>query len=237
MAADWHPAKRFDALILHLFTGAVYTSSTCFKMNDVKIVDIGLCIGKEYKAWIAREAIRPRIVKTIDTVKTFWATKIILVNQTTIPTSMHGYGMVAVNNGDSVVSYGELLANFGAAYAATQESVKSQGTRIASMQGQMQAMQQYCMALGQQPPNAIYMLQQQQRSHRSASHGSSTGGRRNLSLMLYQHPGGFPSSQHPLQPPPHSRHLKIGTTAIRMAGASTTPTPACPAVTQVRRTT
>ncbi len=30
--------------------------------------------------------------------------------------------------------------------------MKSQGATIPSMQGQMQAMQQYCMALGQQPP-------------------------------------------------------------------------------------
>ncbi len=62
--------------------------------------------------------------------------------------------MAAVNNDDSVASYGELIANFGAAYAAKQESVKSQGATIMSMQGQMQAMQQYCMALGQQPPLA-----------------------------------------------------------------------------------
>ncbi len=37
--------------------------------------------------------------------------------------------------------------------------------------------------------------------------------------------------------PPHSRHLKIGTTAIRMAGTLTTPTPARRVVTQGSRTT
>jgi hypothetical protein len=161
MAADWHPADWFDALILCLFTGAAYTSSAGFKMNDANIIDIGLRIIKqcrmyseEYKAWIAFEALRPRIVRMVDTFKTFLATKITLVvNQTAIPASMHGYGMAAVNDNDSVVSYGESIINFGAAYAATQESVKSQGmTTIASMQGQIQAMQQYCMALGQQPP-------------------------------------------------------------------------------------
>ena len=47
MAADWHPADRFDALILHLFTGAAYASSAGFKMNDVDIVDIGLRIIKQ----------------------------------------------------------------------------------------------------------------------------------------------------------------------------------------------
>jgi hypothetical protein len=49
--------------------------------------------GKEYKAWIAHDAIRPCIVETVDTFKMFWAAKITLVNQTAIPASMHGYGM------------------------------------------------------------------------------------------------------------------------------------------------
>ncbi len=62
-------------------------------MNDVDIIDIGLRIikqcgmyGKEYKAWIACKGIRPRIVKMVDTFETFWATKIALVNRTTIAT-------------------------------------------------------------------------------------------------------------------------------------------------------
>jgi hypothetical protein len=69
------------------------------------------------------------------------------------------------------------------------------------MQGQMQAMQQYCMALGQQPPPGIYMLQQQQRGRRSALHRPSTGGRRNPAPTVYQQPVGFPGGQCPLQPP------------------------------------
>jgi hypothetical protein len=184
MAANWHPANGFDALILHLFTGAVYASSVGFKMNNVDIVNIGLRIikqcgmyGKEYKAWIACEAIRPRIVKTDDTFKMLWVAKITLVNQTAIPASMHGYRMAAVNNDNSVVSHRESITNFGAAYAATQESVKSQGTMIASLQGQMQAMQQYCMAPGQQSPLGIYTSQQQQHGRCSVSHRPSTSDR------------------------------------------------------------
>jgi hypothetical protein len=61
---------------------------------------------------------------------------------------MHGYGMAAVNNNDSVVLYAEVIVNFGAAYAAMLELVKSQGMMVPSMQGQLQAMQQYCMVLG-----------------------------------------------------------------------------------------
>ncbi len=47
MAAYWHPANGFDALILHLFTGAAYASSTGFRMNDVSTVNIGFRIIKQ----------------------------------------------------------------------------------------------------------------------------------------------------------------------------------------------
>ncbi len=108
-----------------------------------------------------------------------------------------------MNDNDSVVLYRELIANFGAAYAATQESVKSQGTTIASLHGQMQVqvMQQNCTALGQQPPPGIYRLQKQQCCHHGASRRPSTGGRQNLAPTLYQQPRGFPGGQCLLQPP------------------------------------
>jgi hypothetical protein len=76
--------------------------------------------SEEYKTWIACEAICPCIVKMVDMFKTFWANNVTLVNQTVIPASMHGYGIAAVNNNDSIVSYRELIVNFRAAYAATQ---------------------------------------------------------------------------------------------------------------------
>ena len=80
----------------------------------------------------------------LDTFKTFWVDKITLVNQTAIPASAHGYRMAAVNNDDTMALFEESIANFGAAYAATQESVKTQGMAITSMQTQLQAMHQYC---------------------------------------------------------------------------------------------
>ncbi len=117
--------------------------------------------AKEYKAWIARKAIRPKIVKNLDLFEIFWSSKITLVNQTTIPASLHGYEMAAINYYvASVASYGELIANFGAAYATTQESVRSQGLTIASLQGPVNKMQQYCMTIQQQPPPTSYAVQQ-----------------------------------------------------------------------------
>ncbi len=66
------------------------------------------------------------------------------------------------NNDDSVVSYEETILNFGAAYAATQESVKSHGTTIASMQNQqLNAMPQYCMGLQQQSTPTNHAAQHQ----------------------------------------------------------------------------
>jgi hypothetical protein len=93
--------------------------------------------------------------------KTFWDDTITLVNQTAIQVSMQGYGMAADNNNDTITSYGESITDFGAAYAATQESVKTQGTTIATIQSQHQAIHQCCMGLQQQSPPVIYAPQQQ----------------------------------------------------------------------------
>ncbi len=96
-------------------------------MANRDIVNIGLHVIKwcgmnaeEYKAWIACMAICPRIVKTFNSFKTFWVANITLVNQTAVPASQYGYRMAATNKDDFVVSYGEIILNFGAAYAATQ---------------------------------------------------------------------------------------------------------------------
>jgi hypothetical protein len=69
MAADWHPANGFNTLVLRLFIGAAFAGCTNFTMANRNIVDIGLHVikqcgmcAKEYKAWIARKAIHPRII-------------------------------------------------------------------------------------------------------------------------------------------------------------------------------
>ncbi len=169
MAANWHPANGFDVLVLRLFSGAAFVGCTGFAMNDRDIVDIGLRVikhcgtyAKEYKAWVACESIHPKIVENLDSFKTIWSGKITLINQTVIPTSLHSYGMAAVNNDNaSITSYVEFIANFGAAYAATQESIRSQGSTIASLQGQVNTTQQYCMTIQQQLPPTNYVVQQQ----------------------------------------------------------------------------
>jgi cysteine synthase len=110
---------------------------------------------------MACKAIRPRIVKTFDSFKTFWAAKVTLVNQTAVPASQYGYRMAATNDDDSVVSYSKSIPNFGAVYATTKESVKLQGTTITAMQSQFNPLSQYCMALQQQATPTNHTAQQQ----------------------------------------------------------------------------
>jgi hypothetical protein len=208
MAPKWHPADGLDTLVLCLFTGTAFTGCTNFTMAGHNIVDIGLHVikqcgmyAKEYKAWIARKAISPRIVM-FDTLKTFWAAKITLVNQIAIPVSLHGYGMATVNKDKSVTSYSKLIANFGAVYATTQESVKTQGLMIVAMQGQLNTMTQYCMALQQQAPPTIYTPQQQQHTPNnhcgmSLCHGYNGG--RGYQQPAYLQPGAM--GQRTMQPP------------------------------------
>jgi hypothetical protein len=128
MTADWHPSNGFKPLATHLFIGASYASAARYPMDDCNVIDIGLHIikrcgmySKEYKNWIARENKTPAIVETIDSFKEYWANAIALVNQTAVPASQHGYGMAAMDNNALLALYSESLANFGAAYAATQK--------------------------------------------------------------------------------------------------------------------
>jgi hypothetical protein len=85
------------------------------------------------------------------------------------------------NNGGSIALYSESMANFGAMYAARQETVKSQTDSLAAIQAQLAGLQQFCMAAGQQqpPPNNIYYApQQQQHRHNNSknNHGGRGGG-------------------------------------------------------------
>ena len=100
----------------------------------------------------------------------------------TAPASQHGYGMAAVNNGLLNASYTKTTSNFGAAYVAIQESVKSQAASLATMQGQLANIQQFCMTVGQQPPSNIYQPPSNsyapaQHQHLTYNHGGRGGGR------------------------------------------------------------
>ncbi len=190
MAADWQPTNRFEQLVTWLFLGALYASAARYLMEERDIINIGLCMIKrcrmyaeEYKVWIgikdAGQLVNPRAKQMLDSFRGFWSNAITLVNQTSIPALQHGYGMAAMdNNGGSIALYGKSLANFGAAYAATQETVKSQADSISTIQAQLARLQQFCMAIRQQqpPPSNIYYTPQQQQ-HCPDNSRNNRGGR------------------------------------------------------------
>ncbi len=195
MPANWHPSNSFKPLVTRLFVGASYASTTRYPMNNRDIIYIGLRVIKqcgmyseEYKNWIACESKPPAIIKTINSFKEYWACTITLVNKTSIPAVQHSYGMASMDKDALHASYNESFANFGAAYAAMQEMIKTQATSMAAMQGQLTNIQQFCMAVGQQPPHTICAPTQQQhmsnnrrgrrngRGHNGDSGGSNGGG-------------------------------------------------------------
>jgi hypothetical protein len=69
--------------------------------------------------------------------------------------------MTAIDNEALVAVYNDLLANFGAAFAAMQETMKSQADSLVAMQTQLSNIQ-LCMNVDQQPPSSGYAPAQQQ---------------------------------------------------------------------------
>ncbi len=89
----------------------------------------------------------------------FWENAVQIAAFTSVPASQHGYGMAATE--EDTESLTDAVSNFGAAYATTQESLRSTTANIAAMQGQIQML---CQAIGAgQPPPAIQYQQQQPR--------------------------------------------------------------------------
>jgi hypothetical protein len=158
---------------LHATQWMTATSSTlaCVSSSAVECTP-----AEEYKNWILHKNAVPPIVEMINSFKEYWSNVIALVNQTAVPALQHGYGMTAVDIGTSVASYGDLLTNFGAAYATTQETMKSQANSLVAMQNQLANIQQFCiMAIGQQPPSSVYAPAQQQRTFNNCNKCNSGG--------------------------------------------------------------
>jgi hypothetical protein len=132
-------------------------------MDDCNIINIGLHVikhcgmyAKEYKNWISHKNRVPLIIKAIGSFKEYWANVIALVNQTAVPALQYGYGMTAVDDNTSVMLYSDLLAKFGATYAAIQKTMKSQAYSLVAMQSQLANIKQFCMAVNQQPQSSVY---------------------------------------------------------------------------------
>jgi hypothetical protein len=104
-------------------------------MDNCDAINISLHIIKlcgmyanEDKNWISCKNMVPPIVEIINSFKEYWANAIALINQTAVLALQHGYGMTAMDNNMSVALYGDLLANFGVAYTAMQETMRARPT-------------------------------------------------------------------------------------------------------------
>jgi hypothetical protein len=179
MAADWHPSMGFEVLTLRLFCGITFASLSRHPITNNDTVNIGVhvhnCTGlfaKEYKAWILCGDNASK-ANNFAAFKSFWENAVQIAAFTSVPASQHGYGMAATNKDAEFLM--DVVSNFGTAYAATQESLRSTTANIAAMQGQIQML---CQAIGAgQPPPAIqYQQQHPHRPHGGRGHGQQHGG-------------------------------------------------------------
>ncbi len=164
--------------------------------------------AEEYKNWILRKNAVPQIIKTINFFKKYWANAIALVNQTAVPALQHGYKMTAMDDDALVALYIDLLVNFGAAFAAMQETMKSQADSLVAMQNQLPNIQ-LCMNVDQQPSSSGYASAQQQCMF--TNHNKHNGGGQGNGRGFLQQPtmnyggigGGQQQQQNILLPNPY----------------------------------
>jgi hypothetical protein len=156
MAADWHPSMGFDLLTMRLFRGVTFASLSGHPITDKNKVDIGIRVlnlmgffPKEYKMWVLHGNDTSKMNNFVP-FKTFWENAVQIAAFTAVLASQHGYGMAATDNNALVHLLMDAVSNFGTAYAVTQESLQSNATNIAAIQGQLQML---CQAVGAgQPP-------------------------------------------------------------------------------------
>ncbi len=163
MALEWHPLQGFELLVARLFHGATFANLAKYPIPDDDIVDIGIrvlhCNGlfaEDYKAWITRGDDATNLMN-FAAFRAFWETAVNIAAFTATPASQHGYGMAASEDNASTSLLTNAINNFGVAYAATQESLRSSNTTISAMHGQLQML---CDMIGNHPPPGMIQFTQ-----------------------------------------------------------------------------
>jgi hypothetical protein len=85
------------------------------------------CTGlfpKECKTWVLYGNYASKTNNFVS-FKTFWENAVQIVAFTAVPASQHGYGVAATNDSALMQSLTDAVSNFGTAYAATQELLRS----------------------------------------------------------------------------------------------------------------
>ncbi len=94
---------------------------------------------------------------------------IALVNQTAVPALQHGSGMTIMDDDVLATAYNDLLTNFGAVFAATHKTMKSQANNLVAIQNQLSNIQ-LCMNVSQHPQaTAMFPLSNNARPPTTAS--------------------------------------------------------------------
>jgi hypothetical protein len=181
MALEWHLSQGFELLVERLLWGAMFANLTKHPLPNDDIVDIGICVfhcrglfAEEYKAWITCGN-NPTNTMDFPAFCTFLETAINIASFTATPALQHGYSMNAVEDNSSAASLTNAVYNFGAAYDATQESLRNNNASINSMQGQIQMLRN---AIGNQPPTSMLQYPQQNNQDCQAR-GSQRGQQKN----------------------------------------------------------
>jgi hypothetical protein len=153
----------FEVLTSRLFRGVTFASLSGHPITDKDTVDIGVRVlnrtglfAKENKTWILQG---DNANKAIDfaAFEKFWENAVQIAAFTSVPASQHGYGMAATND-NALASLTDAVSNFGTAYAATKESLRSNTANIMAIPGQLQML---CQAVGNgQPPPSVINYQQ-----------------------------------------------------------------------------
>ena len=215
MALEWHPSQGFELLIARLFRGATFAALAKYPIPDDDIVDIGIRVlhrtglfAEEYKTWITRGD-DPANDMSFAAFRIFWETAVNIAAFTATPASQHGYGMAAAEDDASTASLTDAVSNFGVAYAATQESLRSTNATISAMQGQLQML---CNVIGNQPPPGMLQFHQPPGQSRR-SRGRRGGGRGGGTPQGYGG-GGYNGGN----PPPHGGGATFPTGAYNNNG-------------------
>ena len=148
MALDWHPLQGFELLVARLFRGATFANLAKYPIPDDDIVNIGIRVlhhtglfAEEYKAWITCGD-DPTNLMSFAAFRAFWEMAVNIAAFTATPALHHGYGMAAAKDKASTTLLTDAVNNFGVAYAATQESLRSNNRQL----------QMLCNMIGNQPP-------------------------------------------------------------------------------------
>jgi hypothetical protein len=219
-------------------------------MEKRDVIDIGLRVIKrcgmyseEYKGWIMWENELSHVTKMVKTFKNYWSKAITLVNQMASPAIQHNYSMTAMDNNGTGASYGESIPNFGAAYVATQETMKGQSTSLALIQDQLVNLQQFCMAVASSLP-AISTLPPSSSVPSTVEEADATEEEAALAVDTLSH-NNQPTMDlevelpevEPCVPLRPTSDMRTGITATPMAETWTTPTPVKRAPSRVQGTT